>query len=145
MQTLSTNLATHYASVSTGKDTSKNIPLSKEMAETLRANLKQWYHTQYMTIPKIDDPLGEPAWEGRAWDVVIKKNELWTSKGVKYICDFATRHPINDSCNCVEEYRMPAIVFRHKLNELYPKKNTTTITPEEKEKILSDLRKLLVT
>lgn len=139
MQSLSNNLATHYASVATGKDTTKNIPLSEEMATTLRANLKQWYHTQYMTIPKIDDPLWEPAWEGRAWDVTIKKNELWSSKGMKYICDFATRHPINDTCNCSIEYDLFPVEFRTKLFELYPTKFPSTITEEEKKIILNSL------
>lgn len=141
MTQLSKNLATHYASVVTGKDTTKNIPLTKDMAETLRANLKQWYHTRYITLPKIDDPLGEPAWEGRAWDVTIRKNEISDLQATKYVCDFATRHPMKEMCDCDKKYDLFPVEFRTRLYDLYPLEFPSTITIEQKNAILKSLGK----
>ncbi len=135
MNSLSTTIATHYAWI---EKENKKIPLSDRMATELRNILKNWQWSQYITIPNISDPIWEPAWEWRASDVTIKKSEIkqtWT----RYVCDFATRHSMNESCNCHEKYNVFPIQFKQKLWELYPDKYPSTITESEKQIILKSL------
>lgn len=136
MNSLSTTIATHYAWI---EKENKKIPLSKGMSTELRNILKNWQWSQYITIPNISDPIWEPAWEWRASDVTIKKSEIkqtWT----RYVCDFATRHQMNESCNCHLEYWIFPIQFKQKLWELYQDKYPSTITESEKQIILKSFQ-----
>lgn len=63
------------------------------------------------------------------------------TSGTKWICDFATRHPLNETCDCKDKYDLFPVEFRTKLYELYPLKFPSTITDDEKRTILKALWK----
>lgn len=137
MNSLSTTIATHFAWI---EKENKRIPLSERMSTELRNILKNWQWSQYITIPNITDPIWEPAWEWRASDVVIKKNEVKNTWD-KYICDFWTRHTLKENCNCPKTYWIYPTEFKTRLWELYTTKFPSTITEQEKQTILKSLWK----
>ncbi len=98
---LSTRVITHYASI---EKEDKKIPLTRDDAEALRDTLKAVTTTKYITIPNPDDPLGEPLWEGRAGNVLIIKNDGGNTSGMRFICEYGTRHPVHESCTCEKKY-----------------------------------------
>ena len=63
------------------------------------------------------------------------------TSGMKWVCDFATRHSMHDKCECKERYWLFPVEFRTKLYELYPTKFPSTITEQEKQIILKSLWK----
>lgn len=67
-------------------------------------------------------------------DIKINEN-AWN----KYVCDFATRHTIHESCTCHEKYWVYPVEFRMKMHEMFPLKYASTLTNEEKNQILKNI------
>jgi hypothetical protein len=95
----------------------------------------------YNDALEIKDPdtwkiLHDWLWKDFAW---FRELERIDSSNLRYVCDFSTRHTMNESCNCKEKYDLYPVEFRTKLYELYPTKFPSTINSEEKWKILNAL------
>ena len=134
---LSTELITHWAYV---EKEDKKFPLTKDQAWELRDILMQATTTKYIMIPDPKDPLGEPLWEWRAWNVVIKKIEARTDPDAYYVCDFWVKHPVSESCTDWTKYKVSPIVFRTALRSIYQQvQYSNQITPEMRAKVLYSL------
>jgi hypothetical protein len=118
----------------------RSIQITESQYKSIKAMQKLYKWTDPLEIRDID------SWkilhDGLMKDIVgFREIERGDSSGMQWVCDFATRHGLKDPCNCAVKYNMPPIVFRFKLNELYPWKYASTITEEEKSKILTAIRK----
>lgn len=134
---LSTELITHWAYI---EKEDKKFPLTKDQAWELRDILMQATTTKYIMIPDPKDPLWEPLWEWRAWNVVIKKIEARTDPDAYYVCDFWVKHPVSESCTDWTKYKVSPIVFRTALRSIYPQvQYSNQITPEMRTKVLYSL------
>lgn len=132
---LSTVIITHWAYI---EKEDKKLPLTQEQADTLRCILKESSTTKYIMIPDPKDPLGEPLWEGRAWNVVVKQIEWKVDPDAHYICDFGIKHLVHETCECSEKYKISPIVFRTAVWSIYPEvKYTSQVTPEIRNKVLA--------
>lgn len=132
---ISTELITHWAYI---EKEDKKFPLTSDQAFSLRELLMQSTTTKYIMIPNPREPLGEPLWEGRAWSVIIKKVEVRADPDAYYVCDFGIKHAIQETCTDTNKFKIPPIVFRTALRELYPNiKYPRQVTPEIRNRILA--------
>lgn len=116
----------------------REIPITYEQYKAIKIMQK---------IDKYNDPLeirDPDSWQiihdGLMRDIIwfreIERRSDWWDR---YVCDFAVRHPIQDTCNCSNTYRMPPIVFRSKMIELYPWRYSSTLTVNEKNTVLKSI------
>lgn len=131
---LSTNPRTHILELTRDRE----IPITEMQYKQLKASQKL---SSYNDVLEIKDPdtwkiLHDWLWKDFAW---FKELERVDTSDLRYICDFATRHPISESCGCPEKYWFYPVEFRSKLYELYPNKYPSTITEDEKREILKSM------
>ena len=138
MNSLSTKIITHYAYI---EKEDKKFPLTQDQTDALRLILKNESFGKYVCIPDIQDPLWEPVWEWRAWEIKItKKQSSWINSLSRWICDFWVRHMMEESCWCMEKYGVFPIEFRLKLHEVYPKIYARDLTDSQRNTVLSQIK-----
>lgn len=133
---LSTNPRTHILELT--KD--REIPITEKQYKMLKANQKL---ANYSDSLEIKDPdtwkiLHDGLWKDFLW---FRELERADTSNMRYVCDFANRHHMTESCNCSVKYWLYPIEFKQKLWELYPNKFPSTITEQEKQIILKALWK----
>lgn len=53
---------------------------------------------------------------------------------MNFVCDFANRHPVSDTCTCKDIYGIYPFVFAKRIWDLF-KKNPSEITQEQKNQV----------
>lgn len=131
---LSTTIRTKIAILSDDRE----IAITNKQYDTIKAD---------QMIGKFSDPIvirdpdtKEILFDGKIWAIRefrdIKRNEnAWNM----YVCDYATRHTIHESCNCQEKYWIYPVEFRMKMHEMFPLKYASTLTNEEKNQIIKNI------
>lgn len=128
---LSTTIRTKIAILSDDRE----IAITNKQYDTIKAD---------QMIGKFSDPIvirdpdtKEILFDGKIWAIKefrdIKNNSNWFDR---YICDFATRHSIKESCECADKYWIFPIDFRYKMHEMFPNKHSSQLTLQEKNSIL---------
>lgn len=70
----------------------------------------------------INDPeTGKRVYTWRLWDI---KEWCWERKsskisGARYVCDYGTRHPLSEECECIKRYKIDPWTFREKRQALW--------------------------
>jgi len=133
---LSTHPRTHILELTRERE----IPITEQQYKALKSDQKL---AGYNDALEIRDPdtwkvLHDGLWKDFAW---FRELERQNTSWMRYVCDFATRHTMNESCDCHVKYWVFPIEFKTKLWELYPNKYPSTITEHEKQTILKSLWK----
>lgn len=66
----------------------------------------------------IKDPeTWKKLYTGRLWDIKdwCGENKTSSSAWKRYVCDFWTRHPLNEECECRKKYGIDGCVFKEKM------------------------------
>ncbi len=128
---ITTIVKKYYACLKDGR----NIPLDeldKKIIEDLKASNK---YSAFIQIWSWKDKFnGEVSMVQEITEV-----KSASSSGIVWVCDYASRHTLHETCNCFPKYRILGIEFTTKMAELYPKKYTSTLSPQEKANILASI------
>lgn len=132
---LSKNLRTHILELTRDRE----IPITELQYKQLKnAQKLAWYNdTLEIRDPDTWKILHDGLWKDFTW---FRELERTDASWMRYICDFATRHTMNEDCKCHEKYWLYPIEFKQKLWELYPSKYPSTITEQEKMNILKAMK-----
>jgi len=125
---LSTVVKKYYASLSDWR----NIPIDEFDKSTIEW-LKSW--NKFSAFIQIW------SWSNKFNGEVSLVKEIVEVKAVstawlKYICDFASHHPLSETCDCNKKYNIFPIQFRMTAWDHF-KKVPSQITESEKNKILA--------
>lgn len=130
---LTTNTRTHILELT--KD--REIPITEKQYKQLKASQQLAWYNDTLEIHDADTGklIHDWLWKDFSWFREIQRSNV---SGAKYVCDYWIRHPISESCTCSNKYKMPPIIFRAFLRELYPSvQYPSQVTPEMRNKILS--------
>jgi len=128
---LSTNIITHYAIL---RDDTK-IPLTEDQYNKVEFNK---VNEKWTFLQKIIDPNNwQQLYNGeigyiKGFQEVKRKDMTW----IRFVCDFWTKHVINEECFCWKKYNTTPIIFRQKMVELFPNLNSNDLTDEQRMIIL---------
>lgn len=131
---LTNNLRTKIVILSDDRE----IAITEQQYLAIKADQNVWKYNDPVLIRDADTK--ETLFDGKIWAIRefrdIKRNEnTWNM----YVCDYATRHTIHESCNCQEKYWVHPIEFRMKMHDMFPMKYASTLTKEEKSQILKNI------
>ena len=133
---LSTHPRTHILELTRDRE----IFITERQYKQLKADQKLASFSQPLEIHDADTGklIHDWLWKDVAWFRELVRQD---TTGTNWICDFATRHPIHELCDCKEKYNLFPVEFRTKVYELYPMKFTSNITEEEKRVVLKSFWK----
>lgn len=130
---LTKNLRTHILELT--KD--REIPITQEQYKALKNAQKIASYNDALEIhdPDTQKILHDGLWKDFVWFRELERSE---HVGASIICDFWNRHPIHESCDCSDKYKISPIIFRMKLAEKYPNiKYSRQITWKIRNEILN--------
>lgn len=114
----------------------REIHITQEQYRALKIAQKI---SSYNESLEIRDPdtwkiLHDWLWKDFAW---FREIERSSNGQDRYVCDFSTRHPMQEICDCSNKYNIPPVLFREKMNQLFPHRYAITLSAQEKNTILS--------
>ncbi len=129
---LTTNPRTHILELT--KD--REIPITENQYQKLKIDQKLANYSDSLEIHDADTgkTLHDWLWRDYLWfREIVRQQNGWD----RYVCDFAVRHSMHEVCECKDKYGIFPIQFTEWLNKMFPMRHATTITPSEKNLILS--------
>lgn len=97
---LTKNLRTHQ--VLLGENEIINI--TKQQADVLNDELKIKKANDFIIIYDLDTKKELFNWKKSEIKRIIEKEYSWEYSGVRFICDYWTRHSINEDCKCKQRF-----------------------------------------
>ncbi len=116
----------------------REIAITEQQYNAIKAEQSIWKYTDPIVITDADTK--KVLFDWKLWAIkefrdINTENRFWD----RFICDFWTRHPLSDECNCQDKYKVYPIQFTQRMYKMFPWMYASKLSESQKMSIIQSL------